>query len=125
MTKLGIGPVIRHACTSNNAVAAESLDVVTSGLLCAGAAHKPDPPIRIDYVWTDGSPTAVQLINRNVTRGLSFSDHLGVEVRTAHSLYYLNCLTHVALACPDKPFRRFSLSERREYARSITDILVS
>ena len=37
--------------------------------------------MRIDYVWSDGVPLSVQLINRNVSRSLSFSDHLGVEVR--------------------------------------------
>jgi len=42
--------------------------------------------VRIDYVWSDGSPMSVQLINRNVTRGLSISDHLGLEVRAAQSL---------------------------------------
>ena len=66
-------------------ITCRNLNAVTSRLLCANAAHKPDPPVRIDYVWSDGSPTTVQLINRNVTRGLSISDHLGVEVRTAWS----------------------------------------
>ena len=45
------------------------------------SATKTDPPVRIDYIFTDGKPQTAALLNRNTSAGTPFSDHLGIEVR--------------------------------------------
>lgn len=45
------------------------------------AAKKHDPPVRIDYIFSDGQPQTAALVNRKTAAGTPFSDHFGIEVR--------------------------------------------